>query len=344
MANPFAEAAAVPTSALSAASCSTRFDPPLGVRYDFPMRNPAPSIALGLDIGGTKMALALVTEEGRILADTSLPTESALGFERALDRIATAAAKLQHSAGFATPSLLGIGIGCAGPVHPVRGTIHNPFTLPGWEDANIVSALRQRLGVPVFLENDADAAALGECFAGAGRGFDPVVMLTLGTGVGGAVVTGGQVFRGCDGEHPELGHVPVEPNGPSCYCGRAGCLESIASGTAIANAGRSAGFADSREVFGAAARGDQRAQAMLQRVAAALETATWTLLHAFLPQRIILGGGVAEEHFDLLVPGMRRAVAAATMAPRGRIEIVPALLGNQAGVIGAASLAHRRCA
>lgn len=297
-------------------------------------------LSVGVDIGGTKMAVAAVTPDGRILARTVLPTEAERGFERAVQRLGEAIAAVTRQAGTTGRNLAGVGIGCAGPVDPARGLINNPFTLAGWDRCDIVTPLVAHLGVPVRLENDADAAALGECFAGAGRGRDPVVMLTFGTGVGGAVVLRGDIYRGAAGEHPELGHVPVEPDGPPCYCGIRGCLESVASGTAVGEAARAAGFADSKEVFAASRAGDAAARAIVDRALTAAAAAAWTLFHTFLPQRLILGGGVMDREFDLYAAAMRVRLAGATQFTRGIGEVVRAELGNDAGVIGAASLAH----
>lgn len=297
-------------------------------------------LAVGVDIGGTKMAVAAVNRDGRLLARIVLPTEAELGFDRAVQRLGDAIVTAIRHAGATEQSLAGVGIGCAGPVDPARGLINNPFTLTGWDRCDIVTPLASRLGVPVRLENDADAAALGECFAGAGRGCDPVVMLTFGTGVGGAVVMRGNINRGASGEHPELGHVPVEPDGPPCYCGIRGCLESVASGTAVGEAARAAGFTDAKEVFVAARAGNSVACAIVDRAVRAAATAAWTLFHTFLPQRLILGGGVMDREFDLYAEAMRAKLAGATQFTRGIGEVVRAELGNDAGVIGAASLAH----
>lgn len=294
--------------------------------------------AIGIDIGGTKIAVAAVDQTGRICARIALATEAELGFGRAVERISRAISDVTLQGSWPAKSFRGIGIGCAGPVDPVRGTINNPYTLAGWDNCDIVTPLRERFGVPAFLENDADAAALGECFTGAGRGFDPVVMLTFGTGIGGACVVRGKVFRGVDGGHPEIGHIPIQANGPSCYCGTAGCFESLASGAAIGAAGNTLGLADSREVFVASAQNHADARAIVQRALQAAATAAWTLLHTLMPQRIILGGGLMHEHYELFAEAMRRKITPATMAPAGQISVAKAALGNDAGLVGAASL------
>jgi glucokinase len=297
----------------------------------------SPRRALGLDIGGTKIVAAAVDAAGRIHARHAYPTESARGFATGLAQMRTALSRVLAEAGWPAGSLTGIGIGCAGPVNPQRGTIHNPFTLPGWDDADIVTPLREAFNTRVRLENDADAAAVGEYLFGAGAHASPLVMITLGTGVGGAILVNGEIYRGVNGEHPELGHVPVGPDGPECYCGRRGCWESLAAGPAIAAAGRPLGFTDSRAVFLAATL-DANAAAIVQRAVDATATATWTLLHTCLPQRIVLGGGIGEEHFDRFAAAMREQVARATQVPKAGIEIVKAARGNDAGVLGAAGL------
>jgi glucokinase len=239
-------------------------------------------------------------------------------------------------------ALEGIGIGCAGPVDPRRGLINNPYTLGGWDRCDILTPLRARFGVPVWLENDADAAALGECFAGAGRGVDSVVMLTFGTGVGGGAIFAGEVYRGVNGEHPELGHVPVGLESPPCYCGIQGCLEAVASGTAIGEAGRASGLADARAVFEAAVAGHAPAQAIVERALTAAGRAAWALFHTFLPRRLVLGGGMMDHHFARFATEIRRHLDRATMLPRGEVSVAAAVLGNDAGLVGAASVAFRR--
>ncbi|MEX2113063.1 MAG: ROK family protein [Pirellulales bacterium] len=301
-----------------------------------------PSKAIGIDIGGTKIAMAVVDEGGRIAASSTFATEAERGFDAALARMIDSADRILTAAGASRADLCGLGVGCTGPVSAQRGIINNPYTLPTWVECDIVSALASEFDRPAYLENDADAAALGEFFAGAARGARRMVMLTLGTGVGGGVVIDGRVYRGTRGEHPELGHIPIDPNGPACYCGANGCLESIASGTAITAAGRELGLGDSREVFARAAAGDAAASGILARVRAALATATWTVLHTFMPELIVLGGGIADDHYEALVDAMEQRIPLATMVPAGGTRVVKAALGNDAGMLGAASLALGR--
>jgi glucokinase len=295
--------------------------------------------AVGIDIGGSKIAVAAVGEDGSIESSVALATEAAAGFSRAMERIARAVKMVLSAAGWQEAEICGIGLGCAGPVDSFRGIIHNPYTLPGWEGCDIVQPLRERFNTPVFLENDADTAALGEHLAGAGRGRNPVAMLTFGTGVGGALLCNGRIQRGVNGEHPELGHMLVSTDGPECYCGARGCLESLASGSAIAAAGRACGLPDAQAVFAEARTGGVKAKAIIDSATNAVAVAAWNLCHTFLPQRLILGGGIMEHHYGLFEPVINQRLRTATQFSREAVDIAQAALGNNAGVVGAASLA-----
>lgn len=296
--------------------------------------------AIGVDIGGTKMAIAFIDSAGSILQRKVIPTQAERGFAHAVERLGESIDALIHAAGGGP--VAGIGIGCAGPLDPLHGLINNPYTLTGWIGCDIVTPLATRFDVPVYLENDADAAAIGECLCGTGRGFDPVVMLTFGTGIGGGTVTNGEVVRGVKGEHPELGHVPVDSQGPDCYCGTCGCLESIASGTAIGLAGKAAGFDQARDVFAAAKNGDEAATRIVNRAIDAAAVAAWTICHTLLPERLVLGGGMMDEHFDLFGQEIRRKLSKATQFSKEAVQVVQAALGNDAGIVGAGILALRR--
>jgi glucokinase len=299
------------------------------------------AMAIGVDIGGTTISVGLVRESGRIEGQRVFPTEPERGFLEAMEMVSRSIDGLLDSAGCRREELVGVGIGCAGPVNPVTGTIHNPFTLPGWEGANPVRVLEERFGVPAHLENDADAALLGEAYAGSARSLREVVMLTFGTGVGGGALVGGRVYRGVNGEHPEIGHILVDPEGPECYCGIRGCLESVASGTALAKAGQAEGFGDAAEVFEKAGAGDEAASRLVDRAVAAVASAFWTILHTFMPQKVVFGGGLMERQFEVFVPALREKVRLAERAWRQRFQFSRAELANDAGVVGAAFRALR---
>lgn len=294
--------------------------------------------AVGVDIGGTKIAVGAVDEGERgLVAREETPTRPEQGFEQGVATILAAIDRVLGEAGWRAEDLGGIGIGCAGPLDITRGTVENDYTLPGWGGRDIVTPLRQRYGVSVWLENDGDAAVVGEAHSGAARGCDDVVMLTFGTGIGGGVLLAGEIHRGHGGQHPELGHIPVEVDGPACYCGRRGCFESVASGTALG----ASGLGSAREVFAARTAGDPAATAVVDRALRGAATAAWTLAHTFVPERIVLGGGLIEEHFEIFSSAMQQALVPATQLRPG-LAIVRAHHGAAAGLIGAARIAIAR--
>ncbi|MEE8172029.1 MAG: ROK family protein, partial [Alphaproteobacteria bacterium] len=243
--------------------------------------------AIGIDIGGTKTAFGAVSADGRIVARRTIATQPEDSFEAGLARITHEIEQLLVDAGWQPGDISGIGVGCPGPVDAERGLILSVYTLPGWSNHEFAAPLAARFGLPVRLENDANAALLGEAFAGAARGKASAVMLTLGTGIGGAVLVDGKIYHGAGGAHPELGHIPVLPDGPQCYCGRRGCYEIIAAGPAIADAGKAIGLDGSEAVFAASAEGEPKASAIIDGVMAATEVTVWSLLHTYLPEIIL---------------------------------------------------------
>ncbi len=295
-------------------------------------------VGVGIDIGGTKISLGLVTEQGAILACETFPTESRLGVPHACLRIEQAITKLAHENDREVASLAGIGIGCPGPMDRLSGHIHNPHTLPGWEEGSLTQELHNRLGLRAALENDADGALLGEAFIGAGAGSPHVAMLTFGTGVGGAALCGGRIHRGLEDEHPEFGLMPILPDEATDYSGVPGSLESLASGMGIAQAGESLGFASTKAVFAADSAGDPKAKRVIDRAARAISLACLNLAHLFCPERIVLGGGLMDHHYARLTRGVAPAMSQATLLPPNRIQVLKAKLGNLAGLVGAASL------
>lgn len=290
--------------------------------------------ALGIDIGGTKIGLGVVAGDGRVLARAVIPTDAARGFPSSVQRIGSACRSILGESGMPPAALSGIGIGCTGPVNPRTGVVDNPHTLPTWDGCNLVAALSAEMNLPVWLENDADAAALGEYHHGAGEGSGRMAMLTFGTGIGGSMLLEGEIYRGAGGEHPEFGHLPAMPDGPECYCGECGCAESLASGTAIASAGKALGYADTAAVFSAGR--DEPAQRVLSQARHATRSLIWSLLHTFLPDRIVLGGGLVEAQPDFFLAAARTAVERARLLVAASVSVAPARLGNLAGVVGAA--------
>jgi len=314
-------------------------------------------LALGIDLGGTAIKAGVVSRAGEILSRASRATEPETGPEGVADRIAITAREALQACGLTLGDVDGVGVGTPGICDAARGVVVSSGNL-GWREVPLAALLRHRLGVPVRLENDANCAAWGEQWCGAARGVDDVILFTLGTGVGGALILGGRVYRGAAGWAGELGHIRVAPDGPRCACGLTGCLEAVASAAAMARdgqaavaAGRSpamarlsagqAGRVDARVVIAAAREGDAAASAILRRAGAYLGQAAAMLVSALNPALIVVGGGGAYAG-DLLLEPMRRAIAEQAMpGPAGVVRVVQAALGNDAGLIGAATLAWR---
>ena len=309
-------------------------------------------IVIGLDIGGTVVRAGAFTPQGDLLALREKLIEAARGPEAGLQRIQnliqetlseSAAADAQTET--TENKLVGIGIGCTGPIDRRFRTINNPYTLPTWENVAIVSWLQEHFGVPITLENDADVAALGEYWQGAGRGANHLYAITVGTGIGTALISKGQIYRGLDGTHPEGGHIVIDPSGPMCYCGAHGCLESLASGTAIARMAIQAGLnleiedpADitARIVAEAALAGDRHAAKIMEKAAYYFALGVGNFITLYMPDVVVLSGGVMRS-VELFMPALQRAVQQrAVLLPAGRVRILPARLGYYAGLYGAA--------
>jgi glucokinase len=294
-----------------------------------------------IDIGGTKIALGLVGEDGRtIVRQAVFPTEPQRGFEDGMGRVCAALLKMMEEIGTDRPALRGIGVGCTGPLDPFSGMIaHNADTLPSWQDHSLVEGLSS-LGVPVIVENDADMAALGEYTWGVGQGSTRFLYVTFSTGIGSGTILDHKLYRGVDGSHPEIGHSIMDPNGPPCYCGATGCWEMLASGTALAawyNARIPGGPGlSARQVCALAEQGDPLAQSAVQREADYLGLGLANLVTFFVPDVIALGGGVIKS-WPLFKERVQQVVTQNTrMVPSEKVRILPARLGDDAALLGAA--------
>lgn len=306
---------------------------------------------LGIDAGGTTIKLGLVNEAHDITHHLDIPT--AFEFEEAARDIAGAVRALVEQAGIALNHLPYIGIGVPSTVRPDTGRVVLANNT-GWEDAPMKERLEDLLGVPVRIANDADCALAAEAAAGAARGRKNVLMVTLGTGVGGAMLIGGRLFSGCDGMGMEVGHMPLFAEGRPCTCGADGCLEAYASATGLialaaeeADKHRdSALFAalsenrlDGEVIFDAAQLGDAAALLVVDTYAAWLAQGLGGLINIFRPDLILLGGGISHAGdflFDRVRALLPRFILAYDVI--GGPQVAPALLGNPAGIIGAAFL------
>ncbi|HET7081366.1 MAG TPA: ROK family protein [Chloroflexia bacterium] len=317
---------------------------------------------IGIDLGGTKILTARFDLRGQVLAQVREQTRAEEGPDAVINRMAgTVQAVMQ---GVDPAGLVGVGVGSPGPIYPATGVVSRPPNLPGWDNVPLRDILRDRLRaqlgrtVPVETGNDANVAALGEFRFGVGRQFPAVrhlVYFTVSTGIGGGVIAGGRIADGAHGIAAEVGHMTVDLNGPLCNCGNIGCIEAIAAGPAIARRGADlvatgrapllTRLANSEPeavttamVDEAARQGDPDALALLEYTGRAFGFAVVNIVHLFNPQIVAIGGGVAKMG-DLLFDPVRAVVQAhAQPAFQQDLRIVPAALGDLAGVLGAAAL------
>ena len=296
-----------------------------------------PRFSLGVDIGGTKTAMGLVSPQGALLEHLSFETRSRRGIQDMALRLNRGLETL-FSAPVSRRIRLVVWVwDVRAPLNLETGEVLNPYTLPGWEQGSLTQAIESTTGLRVRLENDADAALLGECWMGAGQ--ERIRSdADLWNRCGGALFTDGRVYRGARGEHPEMGLIPVHTGVPKDYSGVDGSLESLASGSGMAQRGEPLGWSHARAVFEAAQDGHPEASRIVDEALEAVGRSAWVYAHTFCPECIILGGGLMDHHFPAFQQRMQQALDQASLIARSLIEVVPARLGNQAGMLGAASL------
>jgi glucokinase len=305
--------------------------------------------AIGLDIGGSKIAAARVSESGEILARQEVPTPAS-------DSDATLQAGVTVALGLKTPETLAVGIGAAGMIDFDKGVLKYAPNL-AWRELGVRERFGDALELPALLDNDANTAAWGEFRFGAGLKYQNMLLVTVGTGIGGGIVFDGRLFRGAHGFAGEIGHMVVEPGGPMCGCGNRGCWEQVAAGRAIDRLAREAvqehphsflaeaaggdpDKVDGHAVTAAAISGDSVARQILSTVGARLGEGIAGLVNILDCDVVVVGGGASVAGDFLLDPAREvfaKSVEAADHRPA--VPIVPASLGNEAGVIGAAILA-----
>ncbi len=294
-------------------------------------------LALGVDIGGTQLRVALVDELGQVVARVAGRTDVRGGPQANVAQIVALAASLGVAP--SPRDVLAIGICAPGPLDTEIGAILDIPTLPGWNGFALRRALGDAFDLPAWLENDGIAAAFGEWKFGGGRDCRHLVYVTVSTGIGGGVVIDGRLLHGRRGMAGHIGHISLDDQGPRCACGAIGCFEALASGTALDEAARARGFVDAAALVVAARNGDVAALELLAHEAEVLGRGFATLAHVYSPERIVMGGGVAKG-FDLLARGISASLRRRAMAPFRDIELVTATLGDNAGLVGAAALAR----
>lgn len=313
---------------------------------------------VGVDFGGTAVKIGLVDARGCVTATSQLasqlmarPAEFVSGLGRAVEA-------LTASVGIRPSRLLGIGVGAPGPVDAQRGVVRSLVNVPGWRDVPLRERLERRLGCRCAVENDANLFALGEWRYGAGRDARQLIGLTLGTGVGGGLIFDGALFRGAAGAAGEIGHMVIDPHGSRCACGARGCLEAHVGTAALVRLARRAirrgrgplralardarGTITPALISEAARRGDPSATKIWEAVGGWLGLGLASLVNVLDPDRIVIGGGVANA-WRWFAPRLLQTVREQAMpVSAARVRIVRAQLGERAGIVGAAVLIHQR--
>jgi glucokinase len=322
------------------------------------------SFAIGVDLGGTNLRIAAVDESGLLLEKTTLGTQVQKGRDFVISEMCDAIQQVVTKY-VGKANLHGIGIGVPGIIDLETGMLYESPNLPGWDHYPVREEIERRLQTKVILENDANAAALGEKWLGAARDFPSMCMITLGTGVGGGIVIDGRIWHGMTGMAGELGHITVEPEGAKCNCGNNGCIEQYASATAIVRmaheaiaTGKAPGLAraaegtnkefNSRVVYQMAVQGDASAQDIYRKVGRYLGIAVADIINALNLNMYVIGGGVVSA-WEAFAPAMmdeinRRSFLYRATSPERKLGtnktsvVTRALLGSDAGLFGAARL------
>jgi glucokinase len=299
-----------------------------------------------VDIGGTKIAVGMVDDSGKVLSRMEAPTDP----NRYSDGIELIAHMLRKTAQRAGAEISGIGIGSTGPVDPMRGEFGDVDFLPGWRGKGPVKDLAQVFSVQVALENDGDAAALAEAGWGAARNRSRLIYVTVGTGIGGGIIVDGKLYRGVDGAHPEVGHHVIDPAGPKCTCGFRGCWESLAAGPAMVEWLQGNAPADyahregitAKRICELAREEDLVALRAVETEAYYLGLGLANLINLFAPDAIVLSGSVMKSA-DLFLDRIRALIrTGCRFVPAEKTELTLASLGDDTNLIGAARVWHYR--
>ncbi|MEI6044230.1 MAG: ROK family protein [Chloroflexota bacterium] len=308
---------------------------------------------IGVDLGGTRIRVVLADGNGTLLERKELLTQASRGQAAVMDSLVQTIQTVMKSADF--DQILGLAIGAPGPLNPKTGIIYAPPNLPGWEEVPLRAILEERLGLPVYVGNDANLAALGEYTYGAAKDYQYLVYITISTGIGGGIIERGRLLDGAKGVAGEIGHMTIESFGPPCKCGNQGCWEALASGTAIrrraiemVQAGRNSLLNELSKgnleditaelVEQAARQGDPAALELIDQTAIYLGIGITNILHLFNPEIVVLGGGVTQMGELLLKPLLAEVARRTIPAFRENVPIVLTKLGGDIGLYGAVAL------
>ena len=293
-------------------------------------------LAVAVDLGGTQLRAALVDAGGKIHARAEEPTKANDGPEIVTDQIAAIVKRIAKD--IASARIKGVGLSSPGPIDTREGIALDIPTLAGFRDVPVKTILSKKLGMALQIENDGIAAAIGEWKFGAGKGLANVVYVTVSTGIGGGVIIDSHVLRGKRGMSGHVGHMCFIQGGELCACGNRGCFEAYASGTAFTKRAAARGkYPNATAVFTAATEGDLVARSLIEEEGTMLGQGFASLLHLYSPDMLIMGGGMASQ-FDVLAPRMLESLRASTMPAFRDTPVVKAALGQNSGLVGAASL------
>lgn len=311
---------------------------------------------LGIDLGGTNIAAGVTDEQGNIINKFSRKTNAnVMNFGRLVSHIAATAKETVSLSGLCAECITAVGMGTPSCINPSNGLLVNANNL-GWKNVPLQSEVQKHFNVPVYIQNDAACAALGEAVKGSAAGYDSALMVTLGTGVGGGIILNGRIFNGCDSMGAEIGHTKLVSGGLPCTCGQKGCFEAYASASALTEqaciaakefpesvmnemCGNELSEMNAQIPFKAAKAGDRAAAEVIERYIYYLASGLSSLTAVFRPQVIVIGGGISGQGNYLIEP-LRKKLYGLTFSAEqiGIPEVVCASLGNDAGIIGAAML------
>lgn len=312
---------------------------------------------IGVDLGGTKILTAVAGSDGEITAREKQPTEASKGTDTVMDNVEDTINKVMEKAELQKADIKNIGVGSPGPLNTKEGIIYESANFP-WENVPFVKLLEEKTGLPVKLENDANAAALGETLFGAGRDVDHLIYITISTGIGSGIIINRKIYHGMNDGAGEAGHMIIEPDGPLCGCGKYGCLEALASGTAIGRMGQAVvnlghsqimeqlsngnlNKIDAHLVARAAYKGDKYARNIYKKAGYYLGIGFANLVSLFNPEMLVLGGGVMKAE-ELFMDSMRTSLEErAIPSSLKNMKICRAELGSDTGVKGAVAVAMR---
>ena len=308
-------------------------------------------LRIGIDLGGTKIAAGIIDENYALLSRAEVPTRASLGVETVIADMAECVRMALREAGKTIADCAGAGIGSPGLCDTANGSVRNAHNL-GWYGVPVCELLSKELGLPVKVDNDANCAALGEVVAGAAKGSRSALMVTLGTGVGGGIIIGGEIYSGWQSLGGEIGHMCIVMDGEQCSCGEKGCWEAYAASSALVRQAEKAaaehpesllaadaGTLNGKKIFAAVNAGDAVAKSVVERYCAYVGVGIVNLVNAIYPESIIIGGGISAVGETILSP-IREYIGEHFFASKKELmpAVLQAQLGNDAGLIGAAAL------